>query len=90
MTWDEERVKEVINQAFEDILNAEGPSLTSEYPSFKKMVELLGSVRAETIGWTWVEACNQASRGMDPRFFEVPKLLEKAQADLNPERDAPP
>lgn len=90
MTWDEERVKEVINQAFEDILKTDGPKLTSEFPSFKKMVDLLGSVRAETIGWTWVEACNQASRGMDPRFYEVPLLLTKAKEDLNPERDAPP
>ncbi len=90
MTWDEERAKGIINQAFEDILNVEGVKLTSEYPSFKKLVELLGSVRAETIGWTWVEACNQASRGMDPRFFEVPKLLAKAEEDLNPERDSPP
>ena len=90
MTWDEERVKEVINQAFEDILHQDGPKMTSEFSSFKKMVELLGSVRAETIGWTWVEACNQHDRGMDPRFYEVPKLLEKAKADLNPERDAPP
>lgn len=82
-SWDRERIREAI-------LNLEitvGPLETTERDEIvHQLVELLGSVRAEAIGWTWTEACSQHDRGMDPRNFEVPKLLEMANADLNPER----
>jgi hypothetical protein len=88
-SWDKERVKEIIDKAVEEILpNMKLKEGTVEgFQCYKDMVELLGSVRAEAIGWTWSEACSQHARGLDPRKFEVPLLMDKADADLNPERD---
>lgn len=85
MTWDEERALEIIDQACQDALYPVG--YTKEFDSFKKMVELLGKVRMEAVGWTWTEACSQHDRGMDPRFYEMSNLVKKSLADLNPERD---
>jgi hypothetical protein len=84
-TWDEERAWKIINTAFEEITAGKRGSV-DEFSCAKDLVELLGSVRAETIGWTWTEACSQHDRGMDVRRQEIPALLEKARADLNPER----
>ena len=83
ITWDRERVADIVNAMLDD------PDPIGIYPTtrcFDKLTELLGSVRAEAIGWTWTEACSQYDRGMDPRRFEMPLLLTKATADLNPER----
>lgn len=84
-TWDEERAWSIINTAFEEIAAGKKGSV-DEFSCAKDLVELLGEVRAEAIGWTWTEACSQSDRGMDVRRFEVPLLLDKAKADLNPER----
>ncbi len=84
-TWDEERAWSIINTAFEEIANGKKGAV-EEFSCFKDLAELLGEVRTETIGWTWAEACSQSDRGMDVRRFEVPLLLDKAKADLNPER----
>lgn len=85
-TWDEERAWVIINTAFEEITAGKKGSI-EEFSCAKDLVELLESVRVEAIGWTWAEACSQSDRGMDVRRFEVPLLLDKAKADLNPERD---
>lgn len=88
-TWDEERAWSVIKVAFEEI--TAGAMLKTgaieEFSAAKDLVELLEEVRTEAIGWTWAEACSQHDRGLDVRRFEVPLLLDKAKADLNPERD---
>jgi hypothetical protein len=86
MKWDEERAKEIVDQCFDEILHSKIPMHVTEFDSFKKMVEFLGSVRNEAIGWTWTEACSQYSKGLNPGKSSVPELVEKAQADLNPER----
>jgi hypothetical protein len=84
--WDEERAWQIIDTAFEEIkAGRTGPA--DKFQCAKDLVDLLGSVRAEAIGWTWTEARSQHDRGMDPRNFEVPKLLEMSNADLNPERN---
>jgi hypothetical protein len=85
-SWDRERVSELIIQAGKDA-NLTPLNIAALVPLAGKMVELLGSVRAEAIGWTWTEACSQHDKGLDPKRFEVPLLLERATADLNPERD---
>ena len=78
-TWDETRITELlIDHGVDD-------STIDEMSP--KLVELLGSVRVETVGWAWAEACQQYDSGRDPRIQPIPELAEKADADLNPERD---
>ena len=38
--------------------------------------------RIEAVGWTWAEACTLLDQGIDPRTYEVPKVLESTQKDL--------
>jgi hypothetical protein len=85
-SWDRERVTELIIQAGKDA-NLTPLDIAGLVPLAGKMVELLGSVRVEAIGWVWSEACSQHAKGLDPRKFEVPLLMDRANADLNPERD---
>lgn len=85
-TWDEERAWRIINSAFEEITSGQTGHV-SEFSCAKDMLELLDEVRTEAIGWTWAEACSQHDKGLDVRRFEMPLLLNKAKADLNPERD---
>jgi len=86
MTWDEERAAEVLNACFDEVLNTTKPKHVTEFDSYLKLVEFLGSVRAEAVGWTWAEACSAYSKGLDPGKYEIAKLSEKAIEDLNPER----
>jgi hypothetical protein len=86
MKWDEERATEIINEIFDEVLHTQKLKRVTEFDSYKKLVEFLGSVRAEAIGWAWTEACSAYSKGLDPNRAEIPAILEKAQADLNPER----
>ncbi len=37
---------------------------------------------AETVGWTWAEACKTINRGEDPRMKYVPEVLDRALKDL--------
>ncbi len=37
---------------------------------------------AETVGWTWAEACTVLDRGEDPRTKEMPEVLDRALKDL--------
>lgn len=74
MKWDRERLLEIVcvNEDWGEGADA--------------ICELIAGVRAEAIGWCWVEACNQYSRGMNPGDQNMPELLDKALLDLNPER----
>ena len=51
-----------------------------------ELEQLLRDVRTDAVNHTWTEACSQYDKGMNPKNFEVPLLIEKALADLNPER----
>jgi len=73
MKWDRERIVEIIGDE----------EWANPVDDLEKLIE---GVRAEAIGWCWVEACNQYSRGMNPGDQLMPELLDKALADLNPER----
>jgi len=84
MRYDRERVADIVNVMLDD------PDPIGIYPTtkcFDQLEELLGTVRAEAVAHTWTEACSQYDKGMDPRRFGMPLLLEKALADLNPEHD---
>lgn len=86
MKWDKERLVEIVTEVGKEAglspihISALGTALV------EPMVELIDGVRAEAIGWCWVEACNQYSRGMNPGDQNMPELLDKALLDLNPER----
>ncbi len=86
MKWDKERLTEIVVQAGKEggmspiHISALGTALV------EPMEKLIDGVRAEAIGWCWVEACNQYSRGMNPGDQNMPELLDKALLDLNPER----
>lgn len=73
MRWDRERIVEIVGD--------EG--WANEVDDLEKLIE---GVRAEAIGWTWVEACSQYSKGMNPGDQLMPNLLAHADLDLNPER----
>ena len=85
-TWDEERAWSVINLAFEEISAGKKGSV-DEFSCAKDLVELIADVRAQAIRWAWVEARNGYDRGMVPHQRDLTELLNKAKADLNPERD---
>lgn len=51
-----------------------------------ELEQLLSDVRSDAVRHTWTEACSQYDKGMDPKHFDIPLLVEKATADLNPER----
>lgn len=85
-SWDRERVNELVIQAGKDA-NLSPLKIVALVPLAEKVVELLGSVRAEAIKWTWSEACSQHDKGLDPKRFKVPLLMDKANADLNPDRE---
>jgi len=75
MKWDRERILKAL-----EVYDAEAMQ------GVDALYELVTGVRAEAIGWCWVEACNQYSRGMNPGDQNIPELLDKALLDLNPER----
>ncbi len=83
ITYDRERVADIVNAMLDD------PDKLGIYPTtrcFDKLEDLIGYVRTEAIAYAWTEACSQYDKGMDPRNFEIPLLVEKSIADLNPER----
>ncbi len=51
-----------------------------------ELEQLLSDTRSDAVKHTWTEACSQYDRGMDPKNFDIPLLVDKATADLNPER----
>lgn len=78
-TWDQERIALILLEAIEVDDNI-GQGI-------EKLTELLGSVRAETVGWTWTVACQHHAQGRDPQRQKMPELLVQAKADLNPDRE---
>jgi hypothetical protein len=86
MRWDKERLVEIVTEVGKEAglspihISALGTALV------EPMEKLIDGVRAEAIGWTWTEACSQYDKGLDVRLQLMPELLDKALADLNPER----
>ena len=83
MKYDRERVCKIIDKMLDDA-RRRGIYQTDE--CINELEKLLGGVRQEAVGYTWTEACSQYDKGMDPRNYTVPLLMEKADSDLNPER----
>ena len=83
MRWDRERVTKIIDKMLDDA-RRRGIYQTDE--CINELDKLLGEMRKEAINYTWTEACSQYDRGMDPRNFTIPLLVEKANEDLNPEK----
>jgi len=84
ITYDRERVTAIVDEMLND------PNPIGIYPTtkcFDKLTELLGNVRAQTIGWTWMEACSQYTKGLNPHLTATSQLMIKAAPDLNPERE---
>ena len=84
MRYDRERVTKIIDKMLDDA-RRRGIYQTEE--CINELEKLLGEVRAEAMGYTWTEACSQYDKGMDPRNFTIPILIEKANEDLNPKRE---
>jgi len=84
MRFDRERVITIIDKMLD---NARRKGIYQTDECTDELEKLIGEVRVEAVGYTWTEACSQYDRGMDPRNFTIPLLMEKAAADLNPERD---
>ena len=79
-SWDRERIGKILDESIGKDLKIDVAQAHAQ------LVELLGSVRREAVDWAWTEARSQHAKGLDPRKFEVPLLMDKANADLNPER----
>ncbi len=84
MRYDRERVTKIVDKMLDDA-RRRGIYQTDE--CINELEKLLGEVRAEAMGYTWTEACSQYDRGMDPRNYTIPLLIEKANEDLNPKRE---
>ncbi len=84
MRWDRERVVGILDKMLD---NARRKGIYQMEECTDELEKLVGDVRAEAVAQTWTEACSQYDRGMDPRRYTVPQLVEKLKADLNPERD---
>lgn len=84
MKWDRERVVKIIDNMLDDA-RRRGIYQTDE--CINELEKLVGDVRAEAVAHTWTEACSQYDRGMDPRNYTVPQLVERVKGDLNPERE---
>lgn len=78
-TWDQERVALILLEAIEVDDNI-GQAI-------EKLTELLGSVRKETLNWTWTVACQHHAHGRDPRKQSLLELETNATSDLNPDRE---
>lgn len=83
MRYDRERIVSIIEKMLDDA-RRRGIYQTDE--CINSLEKLVGDVRAEAMSYTWTEACSQYDRGMDPRNFTIPQLIEKAKEDLNPKR----
>jgi hypothetical protein len=84
MRYDRERVQKILDKMLDDA-RRRGIYQTDE--CMNELEKLVGDVRAEAVSYTWTEACSQYDRGMDPRNFTIPLLVEKARDDLNPKRE---
>lgn len=52
--------------------------------------ETAREAREQAIGWAWTEACIQLDNGLDPRGYEMPKLMERAVYDLGTDEPTVP
>ena len=84
MRYDRERINTIINKMLD---NARRKGIYQTDECTDELEKLVGDVRAESIQYTWTEACSQYDRGMDPRHFTIPLLVDKARNDINPERE---
>lgn len=84
MRYDRQRINAIIDKMLD---NARRRGIYQTEECTDELEKLVGDVRAESIEYTWTEACSQYDRGMDPRNFTIPLLVEKARNDLNPERE---
>jgi len=80
MTWDEERIRAILQSKYFRMHQRKEFSVT-------EIQQLVTDVRAEAIDWTWTVARQQYAQGRDPNRQPMPELLERALTDLNPERD---
>ncbi len=84
MRYDQERITKILDKMLDDA-RRRGIYQTDE--CIKSLDELIGEVRKEAIAYTWTEACSQYDRGMDPRNYTIPLLIDKASEALNPKRE---
>lgn len=77
--YDSERVASILLATIEEDNNI-GQAI-------EKLTELLGSVRRDTLEWTWAEARNGYDRGMIPHQRDLVELRKKVEEDLNPDRE---
>ncbi len=84
MRYDRERVTKILDRMLD---NARRKGIYQMEECTDELEKLVGDVRAESIQYTWTEACSHYDRGMDPRNYTIPLLVEKARSDLNPKRD---
>ena len=49
----------------------------------------LNTVRMETLGWAYADACVMADKGIDIRQVEVPTIIERCKADFEQTNDLP-
>jgi hypothetical protein len=52
--------------------------------AYNELEALLRTARAEAVGFAFGAACQCLDRGIDPRKVEMPEVLERANAALNP------
>ncbi len=86
MRWDKERLVEIVVGVGKDENFTPLQIATYGTAVVDKLEKLIEGVRAEAIGWTWVEACSQYNKGLNPGDQLMPNLLAHADLDLNPER----
>jgi len=84
MRYDRQRVNTILEKMVE---NARRKGIYQLEECTDELEKLVGDVRAESIQYTWTEACSQYDRGMDPRNYTITLLVEKARSDLNPKRE---
>lgn len=78
-TWDQRRIVDIMTDLQSGKLEY--------FQAANQIVDLLGSVRLETVDWTWTQARSQYDKGLDPRRQNVAALMEQATQDLNPEME---
>lgn len=84
MRYDRQRVNTILEKM---VQNAQRKGIYQLEECTDELEKLVGDVRSEAVNYTWTEACSQYDRGMDPRNFTIPLLVEKAISDLNPKRE---
>jgi len=84
MRYDRERINKILDKMLDD---ARRKGIYQMDECTDELEKLVGDVRAESIQYTWTEACSQYDRGMDPRNYTITLLVEKARSDLNPKRE---